>query len=122
MLKQVNELSDTILLGEDACKLSFEQIYRTMYNFSREKKSEKDVAQACKYLSDNFVNGRWKSLESWIMLQDCWLYAIRNHDVAKKTVCGIIFTIRCYPKLVDLICDKYLVVPDIRRLIASMVY
>jgi len=117
MIQQVNQLTDTILTG-NAHNLSFEQVYRSMYNFSRAQ----HVAQACTYLSAKFVSGQWASLNRWIILQDCWLYVIRNHMIAKTTIRNIISTIRCYPKLVDFICDKYHVVPDIRKLIASMVY
>jgi len=130
-------LSDIILVTCDPQRLSYESVYRTMYQWTRgyckhlDKQSKacryvcghNEKAQAMqKYLLRKFSRGEWLHLDSWVMLQDCWLYANKDYPILQQTFDRILSTIRCYPRLLGFICEKYQVVPDIERYIASMVW
>ena len=118
-IERADEFSSDILRGQKG--FSFEDCYRTMYTLTRD--SNEAIAGLVPGLWQRFRLGHsaWKSLESWLILKDIWLYPVRvaSKSKSKETFSMIIATILCYTPLFNIVADRHHLPKDVRRLITN---
>lgn len=120
MIRSVDSITDNLLKSHRISKFSFESCYRTIYNLTNA--SPAAMIGLAPGLWQRFRAGLWYEDLNWEILQDVWLYPIRNPKTSKEV--GIVFErinsiMNCYKPLLHIIARQYHLPIDVERIIIS---